>query len=291
MAEALLTQGLAVGLVEKLAQPMSSFDPDMGELIRSDLVSMGIEVFTEETVVAFEASNEAVTGVATTERMIPADIVVLGLGTAPNSALAAEAGVAIGASGAIAVDPRMETDAPGVWAAGDCAEKFHRVSRRGVAIPLGTHANKEGRVAGINLTGGDETFPGILGTAMSKVCGLELARTGLSESQAKEAGFDYLTAMVDSTTRAGYYPGAARIKTKLVVERNSGRLLGGQIIGEEGAAKRVDVLATALWNEMSVGEMLNLDLSYAPPFSPVWDPILMAARQATRQVEEESSAP
>jgi NADPH-dependent 2,4-dienoyl-CoA reductase/sulfur reductase-like enzyme len=287
MAEALLSRGVQVTLVEQLAQPMGTFDVDMGELLRNDLVGMGIEVRTDERVVAFEAAGNRVTGVETVAGVVPADIVVLGLGTAPNTELARSSGVEIGASGAIAVDSHMRTGTPGVWAAGDCAEKWHRVLRRGVSIPLGTHANKEGRVAGINLAGGDATFPGVLGTATSKVCGLELARTGLSESQAREEGIDFLSATVDSTTRAGYYPGAARIKTKLVMEKSSGRLLGGQIIGEEGAAKRIDVVATALWNEMTVGEMLNLDLSYAPPFSPVWDPVLIAARKASQLVEAE----
>jgi NADPH-dependent 2,4-dienoyl-CoA reductase/sulfur reductase-like enzyme len=289
MAEALLIQGLDVTVIEQLPQPMGSFDPDMGEAIRKELIAMGIEVHTQERVTAFEADGGAVTGVATTERVMPAQLVVLGLGTAPNSGLASAAGIALGSSGAIAVDPRMKTGAPGIWAAGDCAEKFHRVARRGVSIPLGTHANKEGRVAGINLAGGDATFPGVLGTATSKVCGLELARTGLNEAESGEAGFDFITTTVDSTTRAGYYPGAAPIRTKLIAEKKSGRLLGGQIIGREGAAKRVDVLATALWNEMSVGEMVNLDLSYAPPFAPVWDPVLIAARKAAERVEEASA--
>jgi NADPH-dependent 2,4-dienoyl-CoA reductase/sulfur reductase-like enzyme len=291
MAEALLSRGLHVTLVEQLAQPMPTFDVDMGELIRNDLVGMGIEVRTDERVIAFERAGERVSGVVTAEAVLTADLVVLGLGTAPNTELARSAGVETGASGAIAVDPHMRTSAPRVWAAGDCAEKWHRVLRRGVAIPLGTHANKEGRVAGINLTGGEATFPGVLGTATSKVCGVEVARTGLSEAEARDAGFDFLSATVDSTTRAGYYPGAARIKTKLIMEKTSGRLLGGQIIGEEGAAKRIDVVATALWNEMTVGEMLNLDLSYAPPFSPVWDPVLIAARKATQLVEAEIAAP
>jgi NADPH-dependent 2,4-dienoyl-CoA reductase/sulfur reductase-like enzyme len=174
----------------------------------------------------------------------------------------------------------MRTEIEGVWAAGDCAEKFHLVSRRPVAIPLGTHANKEGRTAGINIGGGYETFPGVLGTAATKVCSLEVARTGLKETEAAEAGFECLTATTVSTTRAGYFPGASEMTTKMIVERVSGRLLGAQIIGEEGAAKRIDVLATALWNEMSVEDMLSMDLSYAPPFAPVWDPVLITARKA-----------
>jgi NADPH-dependent 2,4-dienoyl-CoA reductase/sulfur reductase-like enzyme len=185
------------------------------------------------------------------------------------------------------VDQRMQTTSEGVWSAGDCAEKFHRVSKKPVAIPLGTYANKEGRVAGINIGGGYATFPGVLGTAASKVCSLEIARTGLKEVEATAAGFEYVTVVVDSTTRAGYYPGAADIKTKLIAEKRSGRLLGAQIIGREGAAKRIDGLAVALWNEMTVDEMLNLDLSYAPPFAPVWDPVLIAARKAWDKVEGE----
>jgi NADPH-dependent 2,4-dienoyl-CoA reductase/sulfur reductase-like enzyme len=204
----------------------------------------------------------------------------------PNVELAKAAGIPVGVSGAIAVDRRMRAGAEGVWAAGDCAEKFHRVSRAPVAIALGTHANKEGRVAGINLAGGYASFPGVLGTAVSKLCDTEVGRTGLNEDEAETAGFRFVTATVESTTRAGYYPETQPIKTKLVAERGSGRLLGAQIVGKEGAAKRIDVLAAALWNEMSVGELLNIDLSYAPPFSPVWDPVLIAARKAWEMVEK-----
>jgi NADPH-dependent 2,4-dienoyl-CoA reductase/sulfur reductase-like enzyme len=201
-------------------------------------------------------------------------------------ALAESAGIPIGASGGVEVDRQMRTKVDGVWSAGDCAEKFHIVSRAPVVFALGTHANKEGRVAGINIGGGYATFPGVLGTAVSKVCGIEVARTGLKEEEATRAGFEFESIVVDSTTRAGYFPGAAPIKTKLIVERRSGRMLGAQILGKEGAAKRIDVLAAALWNEMTVFEMLNLDLGYAPPFSPVWDPVLIAARKAAQRIEE-----
>ncbi len=181
----------------------------------------------------------------------------------------------------------MRTPVAGVWAAGDCTETFHRVSRRPVAIPLGTIANKQGRVAGINLGGGYATFPGVVGTAVTKICGVEVARTGLNERQATDAGFAHVSETVESTTRAGYYPGAKELTVKVVAERRSGRLLGAQIVGQEGAAKRIDVLATALWNEMTVDELLNVDLSYAPPFSPVWDPVLIAARKSWQAVEHD----
>jgi NADPH-dependent 2,4-dienoyl-CoA reductase/sulfur reductase-like enzyme len=164
-------------------------------------------------------------------------------------------------------------------------EKFHRVSRRPVTIALGTHANKEGRTAGINIGGGYATFPGVVGTAVTKICDVEVARTGLAEAEAEAAGFEPLSVTIDSTTRAGYYPGAKPIRVKLIAERGAGRLLGAQIVGEEGAAKRIDVLAMALWHHTTVEELLNTDLGYAPPFSPLWDPVLIAARKAWQRIE------
>jgi NADPH-dependent 2,4-dienoyl-CoA reductase/sulfur reductase-like enzyme len=286
MAEAFLLRGLDVSLVEMASQPMSVLDPDMGELVGDAMRDMGIAVYTDEAVEGFEARNGDVAAVVTEQRTLPADIVVLGLGVRPNSELANEAGIPIGPSGGVEVDRRMRTTVDGVWAVGDCAEKFHRISGKPVSIALGTHANKEGRVAGINIGGDYATFPGVLGTAVSKVCDVEMGRTGLTESDAAEAGFKPVGVVVDSISRAGYYPDAARLKTKLVVEQGSGRLLGAQIVGREGAAKRIDVLATALWAEMTVDEIMTLDLSYAPPFSPVWDPVLIAARKAWERVED-----
>lgn len=285
MAEAFARRGLAVTLVEAAARPMSTLDADMGDWVTDALRSLDIQVLLEEPVVAFDASGGRVVGVITSERTLPTDIVVLGIGVRPNVELVKRAGLSIGPSGAVEVDQRMSTGVEGVWSAGDCAEKFHRVLRKPTTIALGTHANKEGRVAGTNIGGGYATFPGVVGTAVSKVCDLEVARTGLKETEAEEAGFQVITVVVDSTTRAGYFPGAAPIKTKLIVEVPSGRLLGAQIVGKEGAAKRIDVLATALWNEMKVDELMNLDLSYAPPFGPVWDPVLITARKAWQRVE------
>lgn len=209
----------------------------------------------------------------------------------PNVGLAQAAGVPIGPAGGIAVDQRLATGVEGVWAAGDCVEKFHRLSRRPVTIALGTHANKEGRTAGINIGGGYATFPGVLGTAVAKICDVQVGRSGLGEAEARTAGFDPLSVTVDSTTRAGYYPGAKPIRTKLIVERGTGRLLGAQIVGEEGAAKRIDVLAMALWHGAAVGDLFNTDLSYAPTFSPVWDPVLIAARKAWQRVEGDRRSP
>lgn len=290
MAEAFVARGLDVTLIEAAPQPMSTLDPDMGALVAEAIRGLGVDVHCDDPVKGFDTSNGKVTAVVAEDGTYPADIVVLGLGSRPNVALAEAAGIPIGPSGGIKVNRRMQTEIDGVWSAGDCAEKFHRVSRKSVAIALGTHANKEGRVAGINIGGRYATFPGVLGTAVSKVCGVEVARTGLKESEAEEAGFKTVSSVIDSTTRAGYFPGAQPIKTKMLVEHRSGRLLGAQIIGKEGAAKRIDAIATALWNEMTVDHMLHLDLGYAPPFAPVWDPVLIAARQAWKGVHEDHTS-
>ena len=285
MAEAFQLRGLDVALIERSPQPMNTMDPDMGELVADAMRGLEVDLYLAEAVTGFDTTDGRVSGVVTDQRTLPADIVVLGLGTRPNVELAKEAGIPIGDAGGVKVDQRMRTEIEGVWSGGDCTEKLHRISNKPVAIALGTHANKEGRVIGINIGGGYATFPGVVGTATSKVCGYEVARTGLNEAEARAAGFETTSVASNSTTRAGYYPGAQPITTKLVVEQRSGRLLGAQIVGKEGAAKRIDVLALALWNEMTVDEMINVDLSYAPPFAPVWDPVLIAARKAWDQVQ------
>jgi NADPH-dependent 2,4-dienoyl-CoA reductase/sulfur reductase-like enzyme len=218
--------------------------------------------------------------VATDAGDLPADLVILGVGVAPNTAVAAAAGIDTGVRDASVVDRRQRTSKDGVWAAGDCCESFHLVADRPVHIALGTVANKQARVAGINIGGGYATFPGVVGTAVTKICATEVARTGLSEREAKQYGFDAVAATIESTTRAGYFPDNGWITVKLLAERRSGRVLGGQIVGTEGAAKRIDVIATAITAGMTVEDMTALDLSYAPPFAPVWDPVLIAARKA-----------
>jgi NADPH-dependent 2,4-dienoyl-CoA reductase/sulfur reductase-like enzyme len=281
MAEAMKKRGMTVTIVEAAPQPMSTLDPDMGALVADAIRSIGIELQTDTAVKGFETDKEGhVRAVVTANGTLPTDIVVLGIGVKPNSKIAADAGIAIGERGGIVTNRRQETSAEGVWAAGDCVETFHRISRKQVAIALGTHANKQGRVAGINATGGYAAFPGVIGTAITKICDNEIARTGLSEREAKASGFAYETARIEGTTRASYYPGAEKITIKVLIEKITGRLLGAQIIGKEGAAKRIDVMATAIWNEMTAEDFGQVDLSYAPPLSPLWDPTLIAARTA-----------
>ena len=285
MAEALIRRGLAVTLLDRSPEPMTTVDPDMGALVSRSLREIGVDVRTQTTVTGLEVAGGRITGVRTDSGSVPADVVVLGLGVSPNTTLAAMAGLPLGPTGGIRVDLRMRVvGLSGVWAAGDCVECVNRISGQPVNVPLGTHANKQGRVAGINIGGGYATFAGVIGTAVTRVCDLEVGRTGLRERDAHRAGFEFVPVRVESTSRAGYYPGAAPMTVKLIAERQTGRLLGAQIVGRSEAAKRIDVLAVAVWNRMTVAEMANLDLGYAPPYSPVWDPVLIAARKAAEAV-------
>jgi NADPH-dependent 2,4-dienoyl-CoA reductase/sulfur reductase-like enzyme len=275
MAEAFTRWGAEVVIIDRAPQVMSSLDPDMGALVAEAMVRHDIEVRCDTVVSGFEDGQ-----VHTSDGTVSADLVVLGIGVEPNAELARGAGLATGVRGAIRVDRRQQTDAEGVWAAGDCCEAFHLVTRAPTYLALGTVANKQARVAGINIGGGYATFPGVVGTAVARLCATEVARTGLNEREARESGFGYVVAKTTSTTRASYFPGLKDIEVKLVVEKVTGRVLGGQIVGEEGAAKRVDVLATAITAGMTVTDLLDLDLGYAPPFSPLWDPVQSSARRA-----------
>jgi NADPH-dependent 2,4-dienoyl-CoA reductase/sulfur reductase-like enzyme len=285
MAEAMHQRGLEVTVVEAAPQPMSTLDPDMGALVADAIRKLGIELRTGTNVEGFETDDDDhVRAVVTSDGTLLADVVVLGIGVRPNVELARTAGIAIGDAHGIATDAHMATNADGVWAAGDCVQTRHRLTGKPVLVALGTHANKQGRIAGANATGADEEFPGVIGTAITKICAYEVGRTGLTEREATAAGFDHVSATIESTTRASYYPDTQPITVKAVAERGTGRLLGAQIIGREGAAKRIDVLATAIWAGMTADEVVHLDLGYAPPFSPVWDPTIIAARVVAAKV-------
>lgn len=285
IAEALhCHRGLEVSLVEKAPHVMGTLDPDMGNLVSEAVQNVGINLFLEETLLGFETRSGRVEAVVTDKRTLPADLVVLGLGVRPDTELARKAGLPLGVKGSIRVNDMMQTSVEGIWAAGDCAETFNLVSRKPFHVALGTVANKMGRVAGLNLAGEKARFPGVLGTAVSKICKYEVARTGLLERDLQNDDIDFATAIISSRTRAGYYPGAGKIRVKLLARRGTGKLLGGQIIGEEGAAKRIDIVAASLHGERTVQDLVDMDLSYAPPFSPVWDPVQIAARKLLKEI-------
>ncbi|QIY58115.1 FAD-dependent oxidoreductase [Streptomyces sp. RPA4-5] len=286
MAEALIRRGYEVTVLEQSTQPMSTLDPDMGALVHEAMCGMGIETVCGTTVTGVLTDPEGRARAVTTEDgEYPADVVVLGLGVRPETTLAATAGLPLGESGGLLTDLAMRVRGQDhIWAGGDCVEVLDLISGRTRHIALGTHANKHGQVIGANVGGGYATFPGVVGTAVSKVCDLEIARTGLLEREVLAAGLRFVTATVEATNRAGYYPGARPMHVKMLAERRTGRLLGVQIVGREGAGKRVDIAAVALTAGMTVERMTALDLGYAPPFSPVWDPVLVAARKAAGAV-------
>ncbi|MHB9758168.1 FAD-dependent oxidoreductase [Streptomyces sp. BYX5S] len=286
MAEALINRGYEVTVVNRGAEPMSTLDADMGRLVHEAMTGMGITMVGDAEVTKILTGDDGrARAVATQDAEYPADVVVLGIGVRPETTLAREAGLPLGAHGGLLTDMSMRVRGhEDIWAGGDCVEVLDLVSGSERHIALGTHANKHGQIIGSNVGGGYATFPGVVGTAVSKVCDLEIARTGLRERDARRAGLQYVTVTIESTSRAGYYPGAAMMTVKMLAERRTGKLLGVQIVGREGAGKRVDVAAVALTAGMTVEQMTVLDLGYAPPFSPVWDPVLVAARKAVTAV-------
>ncbi|WP_327279164.1 MULTISPECIES: FAD-dependent oxidoreductase [unclassified Streptomyces] len=287
MAEALVARGYEVTVLHRGEQPMATLDPDMGGLVHSAMNRMGIRTVSraEVTKILTDEEGRACAVATAAGDEYPADVVVLGIGVEPRTALARDAGLPLGESGGILTDLSMRVRGhENVWSGGDCVEVLDLVAGRMRHIPLGTHANKHGQVIGSGVGGGYATFPGVVGTAVSKVCDLEIARTGLREKDALAAGLRFVTATISSTTTAGYYPTAADMTVKMLAERRTGRLLGVQIVGGAGSAKRVDIAAVALTAGMTVEQVVSLDLGYAPPFSPVWDPVLVAARKAVSAV-------
>ncbi|CAM4054467.1 FAD-dependent oxidoreductase [Flavobacterium antarcticum] len=279
MAEALILKGIKVTIVNRSKEVMNSLDPDMGKKVHDALQNLGVTIYNSESLSYFEEKDGIVSAVVTDKKTIKTDLVILGMGTSPNTSFLANSKIKLSERKAIKVNRYQQTNVKNVWAAGDCAETRNLVSKKPFYIALGTVANKTGLVAGTNIAGGNLKFPGVVATAVCKICVYEIARTGLLESECKEYKIDYVTTIIRSKTRAGYFPGAKDIFVKLLAEKKTGKLLGGQLIGEEGAAKRIDVLATALSSNLTLQNIIDLDLSYAPPFSPVWDPVQTAARK------------
>ena len=280
MAEACLDRGLNTTLIDMAEEPMTSLDPDMGRLVHESLVKAGVEVRMRTPLEEFLADGDGrVTAARTGGGEIPTDVVFLGMGVRPRTELALAAGVTPGHTGAIETDlhQRVLGLDGHVWAAGDCVQTYDRVSSTQRYLPLGTHANKQGRILGMNIAGTAARFAGVVGTAITKFMDTEIARTGLGEHEATELGHDVRTATITATTASGYMPQASPITVKLIGEPG-GRLLGGQIVGGPGSGKRIDVIATALFAGLSVPDILGLDLAYVPPLSPVWDPVQAAAR-------------
>jgi len=268
-ADALRRNGLAVTVWEAARTVLHREDPDLTTTVCRSLARFGVELRLGEPVKNIDD--------------LGADLVLLAAGIRPNVELAAEAGIERGRTGAIRVDERMETSVPGVFAAGDCIEVGHLVTGRPAYVPLGTTANKTGRVAGANAAGARERFAGVVGTSILRIFDLGVGMTGLSAAQARREGFDPVVARIDARSRPRYFHGRP-VNVELVADRPSGRLIGATVSGEGGAALRINTVAAALQARMKAEDFEQLDLAYAPPFAPLWDPLLVAAQQLRRQV-------
>jgi len=277
MAEALSEHGVDVHLYEMLPHVLQPFGDAVAEVVEEHLREQGVHLHLDTAVSGFEGEGP-VESVALEDESHPAEIAIVGVGVAPNADLAAEAGIELGETGAVATDEYGRTNYENVYAAGDCAEVRHVVTGEPDHVPLALTANRAGRAIGQTVAGDPEPVGEIAGTAIVKAFDLGAARTGIvDEEQAREAGFDPVSVSISAPTRAHYYPGGAELTVTLVADRGSGELLGGTVVGREGA-KRIDTVATALTAGTTVAELRNADLAYAPPFSPVWDPILTAAK-------------
>jgi NADPH-dependent 2,4-dienoyl-CoA reductase/sulfur reductase-like enzyme len=284
LAETLVARGLSVTVLEKAPQALPGFDLQLAQLAQAELEKHGVTLHTGVGLEAIEAGPGGVLRAHTEAGAShEADLVLVAVGVRPNVALAKAAGVTLGSTGAIAVDDHQRTNLPNVYAAGDCAEAAHLVSKRPAWVPLGPTANKQGKVAGANAAGADERFAGVVGSAAFKLFDLEVARTGLGAAELDKLGFAYLRVESQQVDHARSFSPAHQLSSVLYVARDDARLLGAQMLGQGVVGKRIDVFATAISAGMSVAQVADLDLTYAPPIAPVYDPVLMAAQVAEKE--------
>jgi NADPH-dependent 2,4-dienoyl-CoA reductase/sulfur reductase-like enzyme len=284
MSETLRKRGLEVTVIEKMDRVLGTMDKEITEIVEGKLTAEGVELRKETSVEGFEGDKGVVRRVITDRGSFETDLVLLAVGVRPNTELAQGAGVKLGARGAIAVDEHLRTNVSEIFAAGDCAETLHLVTCKKAYIPLGTTANKQGRIAGENVAGLETVFEGVVGSAVTKIFALEVARTGLTALEAKGEGYEFFSSTIEGWSRSRAYPAGKPITVTYIVEKGSARLLGAQMVGEEGVAHRIDTLAAALYAGMTVEDVARLDLTYAPPFASVWDPILIAANTALKKL-------
>ena len=280
MLEAFYLNGIETHLIEMDNHILSIFDPEISDMIRDEILRMSngkVKITTSDAVIAFEG-DECVKRLITAKgEIIDTDMVIISAGVTPNTEIARAAGIELGVSNAIRVNNRMQTNIKDIYAAGDCTENFHLVSKNYAWIPLGSTANKEGRCAAINIAGQYDAFPGILGSAVTRYDGFTISLTGLTETEAKKFGFDVISSTMTKKDRAGYMPSAENITIKLVADKRSKKILGAQAIGSGDADKRINTVASAIQADQTVDEFLHLDMTYAPPFSTAVDPLLSAA--------------
>lgn len=284
MSEAFVRLGIDVTMLARGPNILGTMDNEISRVIEDELKRNGVTLLKHTQVNEFTGENGYVSKAnLNTGGTIDVNIAIIAAGVRPNSMIAKEAGIETDSMGAIKINERMETNIPGIYAAGDCADVFNQVLQRRVYAPLGTTANKQGKIAGENMAGENTKFRGIIGTSAFKVFDLQVARTGLTTKEAKREGFSYISNIIEENSRARYYPGISKIWVKLIARKDTGKILGAEMVGKEGVPKRIDVIATAITARMNLEDLGILDLSYAPPFAPHWDPILVAANDLKKQ--------
>jgi NADPH-dependent 2,4-dienoyl-CoA reductase/sulfur reductase-like enzyme len=286
MCEAFRLRNMETFLFCRRDLPAGNLEKEISEKILKELQENGVHFISYQEPMAFRLnSNGEVTSLETNQTHFPAEMVLMAIGVIPNVEMAKEAGAELGKTGAIGTDTAQRTNLADIYTAGDCCEVFNLVSQDWVYTPLGDIANKQGRVAGDNAAGKKAVFHGVVGSATFKVFELEVAFTGLGTEVARKYGFNVDSQIIEAESKVGYMPGAKRILIKLIFDRNGGRLLGAQMAGKEGVARRINALAVAIHQKMSVEEIARLDFAYAPPFSAPFDPILIAAEQAAKKIK------
>jgi NADPH-dependent 2,4-dienoyl-CoA reductase/sulfur reductase-like enzyme len=285
MAEAFRARGLRVEMIEVLPRLLPWMPDEMSNVVRSELEEKGVGLHFGSAPVRIDQRGKGVSVTLESGKDIPADMVLAGIGVKPNSEIAAAANLELGPKRAIAVDSSLRTSDPNIFAAGDCADAFNVITGQRVWVPLALRANRAGWAVADNVVGGSVELPGIVGTAVFKVFDLQVARTGLSMDEARAAGYDPVENVIKSRSRAHAHPGNVTVHAAMVGDRKTGKVLGAQMVGKEGVAHRIDAVAVALHAGMTVAEFFQCDLAYAPPFSPVWDPLLTAANQLLKEVQ------
>lgn len=278
LAEVLRSIGKKVRIIIRSGQVAGFLDLEMAKLVHEEAYKKGVEIVFHEELIRYEG-EDWVTGIQTSKAFYPTDFIIEAVGIRPNTEFLKGTGIQLAKNGAIRVDPHLETTVKNVYAAGDCAMHFNRMKQQADYLPLGTTANKQGRIAGLNMIGIPETFAGVVGSSILKFFDLTVGKTGLNEKEVKNMHFEYEVALQEVSNKASYYPGGELMTVKLIWKADSKRLLGLQIIGGEGVDKRIDVGAVALFNQMRLRELLDLDLSYSPPYNSVWDPLQRIAKR------------
>ena len=283
MSEALRARDIQVAMVKPRPTLLPWMHSDLSEVVRQELLSNGVELYPGHSIKAIETGGSGLR-VVCDDIVLDGQMVLVAVGVKPNSELAEEAGLELGPSKAIAVDRRLQTSDPDIYSAGDCADAFHVVTGHRTWVPLALRANRAGWAVADNVLGKNVELEGIVGTAVFKAFDLQVARTGLNVKQAQEAGFEPAEIVIKSRSRAHAHPGSTTIMVNMVGDKKSGKLLGVQMVGKEGVAHRINAAAVTLHARMTVEEFSQCDLAYAPPFSPVWDPLLTAANQLLKQL-------